>query len=149
VAGRGSWAADGSQSFPFLKLAPMEAWPRKGREIRRRAPVVMATAAVHGHRWVENFPRPREKADERLQRTSASGRTKERGQLRGEPRASGRRSRATHRSPKGRDNIYLEKIYGGWYACATKAFYGEDELTRPPGYGKKQRADPGARSRNG
>jgi methionyl-tRNA synthetase len=48
---------------------------------------------------------------------------------------------AANKSPKGRDNIYLEK-YGGWYAVRDEAFYGEDELTTGPD-GKK-RAPSGA-----
>jgi len=39
---------------------------------------------------------------------------------------------AAGKSPKGRDNIYLEK-YGGWYAVRDEAFYGEDELTKRDG----------------
>jgi methionyl-tRNA synthetase len=45
------------------------------------------------------------------------------------------RAIAASKSPKGRENIYLEK-YGGWYAVRDEAFYGEDELTAGPG-GKK------------
>ncbi len=48
---------------------------------------------------------------------------------------------ASSKSPKGRDNIYLEK-YGGWYAVRDEAFYGEKELTTGPD-GKK-RAPSGA-----
>ena len=48
---------------------------------------------------------------------------------------------AANKSPKGHDNIYLEK-YGGWYAVRDEAFYGEDELTAGPD-GKK-RAPSGA-----
>jgi methionyl-tRNA synthetase len=51
------------------------------------------------------------------------------------------RAMAATKSPKGRDNIYLEK-YGGWYAVRDEAFYGEDELTTGPD-GKK-RAPSGA-----
>ena len=38
---------------------------------------------------------------------------------------------AANKSPKGRDNIYLDK-YAGWYAVRDEAFYGEDELTTGP-----------------
>jgi len=48
---------------------------------------------------------------------------------------------AASKSPKGRENIYLEK-YGGWYAVRDEAFYGADELTEGPD-GKK-RAPSGA-----
>ncbi|MGB8274561.1 MAG: methionine--tRNA ligase [Alphaproteobacteria bacterium] len=48
---------------------------------------------------------------------------------------------AGNKTPKGRDNIYLEK-YGGWYAVRDEAYYGEDELTTGPD-GKK-RAPSGA-----
>jgi methionyl-tRNA synthetase len=48
---------------------------------------------------------------------------------------------AAGKSPKGRENIYLEK-YGGWYAVRDEAFYGADELTEGPD-GKK-RAPSGA-----
>ena len=41
------------------------------------------------------------------------------------------RAIAGHKSPKGRDNIYLGK-YAGWYAVRDEAFYAEDELTRAP-----------------
>src|SRR6202007_58877 len=51
------------------------------------------------------------------------------------------RAMTATKSPKGRDNIYLEK-YGGWYAVRDEAFYGEDELTTGPD-GKK-RAPSGA-----
>jgi len=51
------------------------------------------------------------------------------------------RAMAASKSPKGRENIYLEK-YGGWYAVRDEAFYGEDELTTGPD-GKK-RAPSGA-----
>lgn len=34
---------------------------------------------------------------------------------------------AASKTPKGRDNIYLDK-YAGWYAVRDEAFYGEDEL---------------------
>ena len=42
---------------------------------------------------------------------------------------------AASKSPKGRDNIYLDS-YGGWYAVRDEAFYGEGELKDGPG-GKK------------
>jgi len=45
------------------------------------------------------------------------------------------RAMAATKSPKGRDNIYLDS-YGGWYAVRDEAFYGESELTDGPG-GKK------------
>lgn len=45
------------------------------------------------------------------------------------------RAIAASKSPKGRENIYLEK-YGGWYAVRDEAFYGENELTTGPD-GKK------------
>ncbi len=35
---------------------------------------------------------------------------------------------AANKSPKGRENIYLDK-YAGWYAVRDEAFYGEEELT--------------------
>ncbi len=48
---------------------------------------------------------------------------------------------AASKSPKNRDNIYLEK-YGGWYAVRDEAYYGEGELaTGPDG---KKRAPSGA-----
>ncbi len=51
------------------------------------------------------------------------------------------RAIAANKSPKGRDNIYLDK-YPGWYAVRDEAFYGEDELvTGPDG---KKRAPSGA-----
>ena len=51
------------------------------------------------------------------------------------------RAIAAHRSPKGRDNIYLGK-YAGWYAVRDEAFYGEDELVT--GADGKKRAPSGA-----
>jgi methionyl-tRNA synthetase len=48
---------------------------------------------------------------------------------------------AASKSPKGRENIYLE-TYGGWYAVRDEAFYGEDELTT--GADGKKRAPSGA-----
>jgi methionyl-tRNA synthetase len=42
---------------------------------------------------------------------------------------------AARKSPKGRDNIYLDN-YGGWYAVRDEAFYAESELKDGPG-GKK------------
>jgi methionyl-tRNA synthetase len=51
------------------------------------------------------------------------------------------RAIAAGKSPKGRENIYLDK-YPGWYAVRDEAFYGEDELvTGPDG---KKRAPSGA-----
>ncbi|MGH3578766.1 MAG: methionine--tRNA ligase, partial [Mycobacterium sp.] len=46
------------------------------------------------------------------------------------------RAIAANKSPKGRDNIYLD-TYPGWYAVRDEAFYGEDELTTGPD-GKKR-----------
>jgi methionyl-tRNA synthetase len=51
------------------------------------------------------------------------------------------RAIAAHKSPKGRDNIYLGK-YAGWYAVRDEAFYGEDELTT--GADGKKRGPSGA-----
>jgi len=36
---------------------------------------------------------------------------------------------AANKSPKGRENIYLD-TYGGWYSVRDEAFYGEAELTK-------------------
>lgn len=36
---------------------------------------------------------------------------------------------ASNKSPKGRDNIYLDK-YAGWYAVRDEAFFAENELTK-------------------
>jgi methionyl-tRNA synthetase len=42
---------------------------------------------------------------------------------------------AANTSPKGNDNIYLDK-YAGWYAVRDEAFYAEDELKDGPDGGK-------------
>jgi methionyl-tRNA synthetase len=51
------------------------------------------------------------------------------------------RAIAANKSPKGRENIYLDK-YPGWYAVRDEAFYGEDELVT--GADGKKRAPSGA-----
>src|SRR5260370_8153595 len=51
------------------------------------------------------------------------------------------RAIAAGKSPKGRENIYLDK-YPGWYAVRDEAFYGEDELVT--GADGKKRAPSGA-----
>jgi len=43
---------------------------------------------------------------------------------------------AANKSPKGRDNIYLD-TYGGWYSVRDEAFYAESELVKGAG-GEKQ-----------
>src|SRR5579883_2695612 len=51
------------------------------------------------------------------------------------------RAIAAGKSPKGRENIYLDK-YPGWYAVRDEAFYGEEELVT--GSDGKKRAPSGA-----
>ena len=51
------------------------------------------------------------------------------------------RAIAANKSPKGRENIYLDK-YPGWYAVRDEAFYGEEELVT--GSDGKKRAPSGA-----